>query len=250
MSERGPTTRPSDAPLDWPTQTHWSVVLAAGDSASPGALQALEELCRAYRYPVYVYVRRCGYAVADAQDLTQAFFLHLLDSKTLAAATPRRGRFRTFLLACLDHFIVSQWRRENALKRGGRVTFVSWEQDGAEQQYQQDAVCELTPERMFDQSWACALLDRVLGQLEQELAQHGKDRLFDEIKDCLLDGVEAGSYKAIAGKLGTTEAAVKMTVLRLRRRYGELLRREIAHTVASPDEVEGELRHLFAVVSA
>ena len=244
------TSRAQHLPAaQWPTHTHWSVVLAAADPAAPGAHQALEQLCRVYWYPVYAYVRQRGNRRPDAEDLTQSFFLHLLETQALAAATPERGRFRAFLLASVDHFLVSEWRHANALKRGGGITFVSWDGLWAEARYQRELVCDLTPERLFDQSWADTLLQRVLDQLKGELAQAGESRFFDVAKQRLVGGVAAVPYADLAPQLGTTEVALKKTVQRLRERYGALLRREVAHTVASPDEIEDELRHLLAVVS-
>lgn len=174
----------------------------------------------------------------------------MLVSNGLTAAAPERGRFRAFLRGCVDRFIVSHWRQESALKRGGGVTFISWEQDRAELRYQQEAADEMDPARLFDRSWAETLLDRVLGQLEQDLAREGRAHLFEQLKDRLADDGDAAPYAELAQRLGLTETALKTTVHRFRRRYRELLRREIAHTVASSAEVEEELRHLLAVVSA
>ncbi len=224
--------------------------MAAGDPASPGAAAALEALCRAYWYPVYAYVRRCGQSAVEAEDLTQAFFLHLLTTNALVLATPQRGRFRVFLRTCVDHFIVTCWRRDHAVKRGGRVSFLSWEQDGSKHRYQEDALSPLTPEELFDRSWADTLLNRVLNQLEAELIAEGKTGLFERLKDRLLGDSDAPPCAELARALGTTEAALKMTVHRLRLRYRELLLQEIVHTVSSREEAEQELQHLLAVVSA
>ncbi len=234
---------------NWPTHTHWSVVLASADPAAPDARNALEALCRAYWYPVYSYVRRRGHARPDAEDLTQAFFLRLLETHALKAATPERGRFRAFLRASVDHFMVSEWRRENALKRGGGITFLSWEGLRAEDRYAREAVCELTPERLFERSWAYTLLQRSLDRLKGELAAADGASLFDALKGRLLGEVGAEPYADLAPRLGTTVSAVKKTVERLRGRYGEIVRREIAQTVASLDEIDDELRHLLVMVS-
>jgi len=234
----------------WPTHTHWSVVLAAADPAAPGARKALEDLCRAYWYPVYAYIRRRGYDRPDAEDLTQAFFLHLIETQALSAATPARGRFRAFLRTSVAYFLVSKWRHANALKRGGAITFVSWDGRGAEQRYQREAVCDLTPERLFERSWADTLLQRVLDQLKAELARAGEGPLFEATKQRLVGDAEAVPYADLAPRLGKTESALRKTVQRLRGRYGVILRREVAHTVASPNEVDDELRHLLTVVSA
>jgi RNA polymerase sigma-70 factor (ECF subfamily) len=225
-------------------------VLAAADPAAPRCREALEELCRAYWYSVYAYVRCRGQARPDAEDLTQAFFLRLLTTEALAAATPERGRFRAFLRASVNHFMVSEWRREHASKRGGGVMFLSWERDGAEDRYQTEGVDELTPERLFERSWADTLLQRVLDRLQEEMVREGKAALFEVLKDRLIDEVDAAPYAELALRLGTTEASLKMTVMRLRGRYREVLRREIAHTVASPDEIDDELRHLLTILRA
>ncbi len=234
---------------NWPTHTHWSVVLASADPAAPDARTALEALCRAYWYPVYAYVRRRGHARPDAEDLTQAFFLRLLETHALKAATPERGRFRAFLRASVDHFMVSEWRRENALKRGGGITFLSWEELRAEDRYAREVVCELTPERLFDRSWALTLLQRALDQVKRESAEQGRATLFEALKQRLLGEGETPPYAELAERLRTTVWVVQKTVQRLRDRYGEILRREVAHTVVSPADIADELRHLLIVVS-
>lgn len=248
MADPEPFEPQRAAPVEWPTHTHWSVVLAAAHPAAPGARAALEELCRAYWYPVYAYIRCRGHAPPDAEDLTQAFFLHLLTTEGLIGATPERGRFRGFLRTSVDHFMVSAWRRENASRRGGGVTFLSWEGDGAEDRYQTEEVDQLTPELLFERSWADTLLARVLGRLQEDLACQGKAHLFEALKDRLVDDVDAPPYAELARRLGTTEPTLKMTVVRLRGRYREVLQREIAHTVASPGEIDDELRHLLSVL--
>lgn len=225
------------------------MILAASDPAAPSAAAALEELCRAYWYPVYAYVRRAGQSAVEAEDLTQAFFLHLLTSNALALATPQRGRFRVFLRACVDRFIVTCWRHQHALKRGGEVAFLSWEQDAPEHRYREEATDPLTPEQLFDRSWADTLLNRVLDQLEGELIAEGKTALFERLKGRLTGDLDAAPYAELARELGATEAALKMIVHRLRQRYRALLLREIAHTVASREEAEQEVQHLLAAVS-
>ena len=237
-------------PAHWPSNTHWSIILTAADTTSPGAQHALEQLCRAYWYPVYAYVRHHGHARPDAEDLTQSFFKHLIESHALAAARPERGRFRAFVRVSLDHFVISEWRRETALKRGGGGTVLSWDGGWAEARYQREEVCELTPERLYERSWALTLLQRVLDSVKAELVAEGRGLLFTAIKDRLMGDPEAGSYAELARQVGAKESALKKTVQRLRHRYGQILRQEVAHTVASPDEVDDELRHLLAVVSA
>lgn len=250
MSQPAPAKDKRVGAFGWPTHTHWSVVLTAAEASSPDARSALEELCRTYWYPVYAYVRHRGHARPDAQDLTQDFFLHLLETHALTTVSPERGRFRAFLLASLDHWVISEWRRTQALKRGGGIVFLSWERDGAEARYLQEAVSDLSPERLFERSWAYTVLRRVLDQLQEELATDGKAAFFEAIKERLLGDGDAAPYADLARQLGTSEAGLKMAVRRLRERYHELLRREIAHTVVVPGDIEDELRHLLEIVSA
>jgi RNA polymerase sigma-70 factor (ECF subfamily) len=224
--------------------------LAARDPAAPGAQAALETLCAAYWYPVYAYLRRRGTAAPDAQDLTQSFFLHLLDSQMLGRVARERGRFRSFLRASVAHFLVDQWRRDQSQKRGGHVRFAGGDYELAERHYQAHGRAALSPDQLFDRAWALTLLDRVLDRLQAELAALGKGPLFEQLKDRLLDVGNAPSYAELAQRLGDSESNLRKTVSRLRRRYGELLRHEIAHTVASTDDTEEELRQLFAAVSA
>lgn len=250
MTDPEPTEEQSASAADWPTHTHWSVVLAARDPAAPGVQAALESLCESYWYPVYAYLRQRGSSPADAQDLTQSFFLHLLDSRMLRRVTPEGGRFRSFLRVALEHFLVDQWRHDQARKRGGAVRFISWDTDWAEQHYQQHGLSALSPDRLFDRSWALTLLQRVLDRLQAELVNLGKASLFEHLKERLLDHGDSPPYAEIAQRLGASETSLRATVSRLRRRFGELLRHEIAHTVASRDDVEEEVRQLFAAVSA
>lgn len=249
MADLEPSEASGAQSAQWPAQTHWSVVLAAAHPAAPGAREALEALCRAYWYPVYAYVRSRGHARPDAEDLTQSFFLHLLETRGLATATPERGRFRAFLRASVDHFVIGEWRRDHALKRGGGITLLPWEELCAEDRYSREAVCDLTPERLFERSWAYTLLQRSLNHLRAEFAVDGRASLFNALKDRLLGEVGADPYAHLAGELGTTVPALKKTVERLRTRYGEIVRREIAQTVASAADIEDELRHLWVTVS-
>ena len=227
------------------TTTHWSVVLSAGRDTSTQASDALAKLCRTYWWPLYVFVRRQGYSSHDAQDLTQAFFARLLEKNYLSAVDPRKGRFRSFLLAALGHFLAKEWRRARAQKRGGEFTFVSTD---AEQQYLQVPASNLSPEQLFEQQWAMTLLDQTLARLYEEFVASGKGALFGKLKIFLTGERQAASYSDLAARLGMTEAALKMAVSRMRQRYGELLRAEIANTVASPGEIDDELRALFAAL--
>jgi len=226
--------------------THWSVVLTAGRSDVPQARDALEKLCQTYWYPLYVYVRRRGYIPADAEDLTQAFFAWLLERDWLEGADRRRGRFRSFLLTSFSHFLANEWDKARMQKRGGgRV--VSMPFDSADTPCLREPVDQFTPEQSFEWRWALALLDQVLNRLAAEFVQDGRRELFELLKPCLLG--EAQPYAMLASKLAMTEGSVKVAVHRLRRRYRQLLRDEIAHTVEKPEEVEEELRYLFAVLA-
>jgi RNA polymerase sigma-70 factor (ECF subfamily) len=230
------------------TTTHWSVVLAAKDNASPVADEALAQLCRAYWYPLYAFIRRRGHGPDDAQDLTQEFFYRLLDKHYLSAVDHRKGRFRTFLLAAVEHFLANEWRRSQTQRRGGGQQIVSIDDD-AEQRYTNEPATELSPERIYEQRWALAFLEQVLGRLRVEFAGAGKGATFESLKVFLTGDRPPVSYAELASLLVTTEAAVKMAVSRMRQRYGELLRQEIANTVSSPDEVEDELRALMSALS-
>jgi RNA polymerase sigma factor (sigma-70 family) len=229
--------------------THWSVVLATADDDSPQAAAALEQLCRSYWYPVYVYVRRRGYTAEDAQDLTQQFFALLLRKGCFQLADPRRGRFRTFLLHLLGHFVINEWKRGQRLKRGGGVDCLSLDDQDPEQRYAHEPVTALTPERAYEKRWAMTLLDRVLASLRQEYTAAGSATVFDELAG-LLWGKDTGvSYAQIGERLNMSEGAVRGAMHRLRERYRGRLRAEVAHTVADPGEVEAELRYLIQVVS-
>ncbi len=231
------------------TTTHWSVVLTAqGDT--PASAAALEQLCRAYWYPLYAHVRHQGYSPEDAQDLTQSFFLHLLLRKPFAGVHPEKGRFRSFLLAALTHFLADQRDHDLAQKRGGGRAVVSMDADGAEARYWQEPVDDRSPARLFERRWAVALLEQVLLHLEQDYTETGRAEVFQHLKPFLVEGSKAKSYAAVAAETGLSEEAVKKAVQRLRWRYGRLFREEVAHTVADPAEVEQELCYLRQVMTA
>jgi RNA polymerase sigma factor (sigma-70 family) len=229
--------------------THWSVVLAATRSDTTRAQAALARLCQTYWYPLYAYVRRRGYEAHDAQDLTQEFFARLLEQKWLAQADRERGRFRTFLLSAMGHFLANEWDKARTQKRGGHVEIVPLQLGSAETRYGQEPADPLTPEQCFDRRWALALLEEVLNALRQEHIAAGTEQLFEALKPCLIGDRQAQPYAVLGTQLGMTEGAVKVAVHRLRQRYRQLLREEIAQTVASPEEVNGEMRHLFAVLA-
>ena len=229
--------------------THWSVVLAAADSHSPQANEALEELCRTYWYPLYAFVRRQGHSPEDAQDLTQAFFAHLLSQDFLRNVAPEKGLFRSFLLACLKHFLADEWKKAHRTIRGGDQPHLALDSQSAEDRYRLEPVDRMDAESLYERRWALTLLERVLARLREQSTATGKEKTFDALQGFLLgeEGVE--TYAQTAAKLGLTEGAVKVAVHRLREGYRGLFRKEIARTVADPKEIEEEMRHLFAVIS-
>lgn len=223
--------------------TRWSVVLAAAARRAPDSDAALAALCEAYWYPVYAYLRRDRHSVDDAQDLTQAFFARLLEKNWLEAATPERGRFRSFLLASLKHFVANERDRTRALKRGGGLPMLPL--DTGEEQYREPQD-DTTPETLFNRAWAQTLFDRVLARLQEELRQAGKAKLFNELQSHLTDEDEAGSYRDAAGRLGMSEGAVRVAVHRLRRRFRDLLRAEVADGVTLELAIDDEVRYVSA----
>jgi RNA polymerase sigma factor (sigma-70 family) len=229
--------------------TRWSVVVAAQCRDSPGAAQALEHLCQAYWYPLYAHVRRAGHSPADAEDLTQAFFARLLAKDWLAVAERERGRFRSFLLGALKHFLANEWDKARAQKRGGHLQIVSLDAPAGEDRLQHEAVAAGSPDREFDRRWVLALLDTVLGRLADEYRAAGKATQFERLKPALGGDRSEVDYALLSQELAMSEGAARVAVHRLRQRYRELLRDEIAQTVATADEVETELRHLFAALS-
>jgi len=228
--------------------THWSVVLAAGSPSSDESRGALAELCGLYWYPLYAYVRRRGRGAEEAQDLTQSFFARLIEKRAVQAADPRRGRFRSFLLGSLKHFLANEWDRSRAAKRGGGRTVLSLDVEDAEHRYRLEPADDVTAEKLFERRWALTLLDLVLGRLRGQYVRDGKERVFDGLKGFLGGAGEGGGYREKGEQLGMTESAVKVAVHRLRRRYRDLLRERIAQTVASPEDVDDEIRHLFAAI--
>ena len=231
------------------TTTRWSIVLAAAHDSRPQAREALAALCETYWFPLYYYVRRRGYRADETQDLTQAFFATLLEKEYLDRADPGRGRFRSFLLASLNHFLANEWDRARAQKRGGGKV-ISMDVADAESRYSLEPADNLTAETLFERQWAMTLLDQVLTELREELARGGKQPLFDRLKGFLGGGAPGASYGQVAAELGMTEGAVKTAVHRLRRHYRRLLRARIAQTVASAEEIDDEIRHLFAALGA
>jgi len=223
--------------------THWSIVVSAGGHGGAEVGRALATLCENYWFPLYAFVRRAGYSAEDAQDLTQEFFARLLAKNYLAVADPQRGRFRSFLLGAMKHFLSDEWDRAHAQKRGGSRTVVSLDSLDAETRYRLEPASDLTPEKLFEKQWALALLEQVLSRLQAELVSEGKSALFEALKDTLT-GVRSLTCAAIGAELGMSEGAVKVAAHRMRRRYRALLREEIAQTLASPDEISEEIRYL------
>jgi RNA polymerase sigma-70 factor (ECF subfamily) len=229
--------------------THWSVVLAAADVATPQSANALETLCRAYWYPLYAHIRRRGYEAHAAQDLTQAFFEHLLANHSLGAVDRAKGKFRSFLLACLANFLAREWRDGHTLKRGGAVTFLSFDPARDEDRFAADASRDGSQETEFDRAWAKSVLEQALDRLERESTETGKAMQFAALKPFLLAPVLNGGYDAAAQALGMTPHAVGTAVMRLRRRFRDVVRDAVAHTVATPLELEEELRYFRQLLS-
>jgi RNA polymerase sigma-70 factor (ECF subfamily) len=228
--------------------THWSLVLAAGKDASASAEEALTSLCQTYWYPLYAYVRRQGHQPDDAQDLTQAFFARLLEKHYLQSADPERGRFRSFLLTAFRRFLSKERDRERTKRRGGGMKLLPLDFEAGEKRYSLEPAHEVTAEKIYEQRWALTLLDRVFARLRDECGKAGKQQDFNWLKVYLTGEAGTPSYQEVAAEIEMTEGAVKVAVHRLRRRYRELVREEIAQTVAGPEEIEEELRHLFAAL--
>lgn len=237
----------SDSPRYFLT-THWTVVLQAGDDSSPDAAQALERLCQTYWYPLYVVVRRRGYSPEDAQDLTQEFFARFLEHKYMALADRSRGKFRTFLLRSLEHFLINEWNRTTAVKRGGTHQVLSWDEHEAERRYSLEPADKASPDKLFEKRWAMSLLNEVMGSLRKEYSVPGKRELFEGLKLSVWGEPTESTYQEIGAQLGMAEGAVKVAAHRLRQRYRELLRTEVARTVSSSAEVDDELRYLAAAL--
>ncbi|HEX7569430.1 MAG TPA: sigma-70 family RNA polymerase sigma factor [Verrucomicrobiae bacterium] len=229
--------------------THWSLVLSARDKTSPQSADALEKLCRTYWFPIYAFVRRQGHSPHDAQDLTQEFFARLLEKKQLAGVDPAKGRFRSFLLASLKHFLANEWDKTKAQKRGGGQILIPIDVATAETSCGIEPADHLTAENIFERRWALTLLEQVLRRLRAEYVRDGRENLFEQLKPTLTEVSRSVRYAEIGARLGTTEGAIKAAVHRLRQRYREVLRAEIADTVASPGEVEDEIRNLFAALA-
>lgn len=238
----------SAKPRDYFATTQWTQVLHAGRSDSTSAREALGQLCQIYWYPLYAYARRRGNSPADAEDLTQGFFARLLELNSLAAVRREKGKFRSFLLASLNHYLSDEWDRARAQKRGhGRV--ISLDANLAEERFSHEPADALTPEKLFEKKWAMTLLESVVQKLRGEHESAGKGALFTALKFSIAGDPGAESYAELASQLGMSETTLRVTIHRLRQRYRQLLRDEIARTVASEAEVDGEIRHLFAALA-
>lgn len=229
--------------------TRWTVVRNAGQPDNALAQEALTRLCETYWYPLYAFVRRGGRSPEDAQDLTQEFFAQLLAHHWVARADPRKGRFRSFLLMVLKRFLAKEWEKARTLKRGGPIPPISLPLDTAENRYSREPSDTRTPEQVFEKQWALILLETVLQRLRLEYQEAGKGRLFERLESCLVGSRETQPYASLARELAMTEGAVKAAVFRLRERYRDYMKEEIAQTVATPAEVDEELRHLCRVLA-
>jgi RNA polymerase sigma factor (sigma-70 family) len=229
--------------------THWTVVLAAARSVeSSRTAEAMTELCRTYWYPLYAFLRRRGHETHEAEDLTQDFFAHLLGRAFLANVDRAKGKFRSFLLASLKHFLSDQRDRASAQKRGGGQAMISLDGLDAEARYRLEPAQDITPEKMFEKQWALSVLEKVLSRLDTELAAEGKATLFEALKETLTGG-RSGRFAMIGAELGMTEGAVKTAAHRLRQRYRALIREEIGQTVGGAEEIEDEVRYLLSCLA-
>ncbi len=227
--------------------THWSQVVLAANHHSPGSAQALEKLCRAYWPPLYCYLRRDGKSPHEAEDLTQGFFAELLERNSLAVAASERGRFRNFLLTALKNFVVNEWRSQHAQKRGGQFKILSLDAETTEGYYIAEPGDHLTPEILFDKHWALRVIERVMDRLRIEYATIGKGELFEDLK-AFLAAKKGTPHADLAVKHGITASAIGVAIHRLRQRYAELLREEIATTVNDRSEIDDEIRYLIAAL--
>lgn len=229
--------------------TSWTKVLAAREAPSTEGRQALEALCRVYWYPLYVFVRRQGHDADESRDLTQAYFAELLEKGYLEDYDPARGRFRVFLKASVKHFLSKQREKAQSWKRGGRAEVFSLDAQEVEGRYRFEPVDRLTPEEIFERRWALTVLERALAQLRREQAEAGRGKEFERLEGFLTGQETKAPYSEVAAELSTSEAAIKTTVHRLRQRFGQLLRGEIAETVSSPEEVDDEVKYLLGVIA-
>jgi len=244
-----PGRKPEPAPSGVFATTHWSVVLQAGEAHSSQSATALEKLCRTYWCPLYAFIRRQGRTDEDAKDLTQQFFSQLLERRDFQNVDARKGKFRTFLLASLMHFLSNERDYNRAAKRGGGKLALSLDTFTAEQFHRMEPASDLSPDKLFDQRWAITLLEEAVSQLRVEMLVAGKTAQFEELKTFLTNEPGDGEYLAVGRRLECSSQSVAVMVHRMRQRYRELVRAEVAHTVSSPLEVEEEMRHLYAALN-
>ena len=233
----------------WFVTTHWSVVLSARDQTSPRSGEALEALCRAYWHPLYAFVRRQGHGPHEAEDLTQDFFARLLQKDYLEPVAREKGKFRTFLLVAIKRFLANEWDRAHALKRGGGQMAIPLDTATAERCYQIEPAVGLSPDILFERRWALTLLDKTMTRLQGEFVRAGKSGDFEKLKAFLTAEKGVAPYAEVAVRAGMSEGSLRVAVHRLRRRFRAIFREEIAHTVASPEEIDEEVRYLLGVLS-
>lgn len=250
MTSESSTPSPAAPRSDIFVTTRWTVVLSAGRKSSPQSDRALGELCQTYWYPLYAYVRRQGHTKEDAEDLVQAFFARFLEKNYLEGLSAERGKFRAFLLASLKHFLANEWDKSQRQKRGGGAQHLSLDWQSADERFQLDPPDPSSPDKTFDREWAVALLERVVTRLHDECMADGKEKLFEQTKGYLMVGEKAIPYAEAARTLEMDEGAIRVAVHRLRKRYRELLRDEIAQTLDDPAQVADELRSLQAALAA
>jgi RNA polymerase sigma factor (sigma-70 family) len=224
--------------------TRWSVVLAARQDPSPQSAAALEAICQAYWYPLYAYIRRCGHSPHDAQDLTQEFFTRLLEKRWLDSADREKGKLRTFLIVAVNRFMTNEWRRASAQKRGAHHTHVPMDTAFAESRYAADTSSTLPAEGLFEQQWALTLIDLTMRRLRDEFERAGKLDDFATMKSCLMAEHGSIGYSSVAAQLGLSEGAARVAVHRLRKRFREIYREEIAQTLSEGADLNEELQHL------
>ncbi|MEQ9408217.1 MAG: sigma-70 family RNA polymerase sigma factor [Fuerstiella sp.] len=247
MDSREPSRSLKRSEAEFAT-TQWSLVLAAGEQGTEKSSRALEKLCRGYWPPLYAYARRRAVSIHEAQDLTQAFFERVLEQNYLADATPERGRFRAFLITAFKHFLANEWDRQTALKRGGKVRRLSLDFDSDRHAGRIETAHSETPDQIYERQWTLTLLDRVIQRLQREQERAGRGAEFHRLKHFII-GQSGESYAQAAADLGMNESAARMAASRMRQWYRQLLRDEIAQTVASPDDVDDEIQHMFAILS-
>jgi RNA polymerase sigma-70 factor (ECF subfamily) len=249
MKDARTTASPKSAQAGWFPTTRWTTVLAISGSDSHLAEQALATLCQIYWYPLYAYARAQAHTPEAAEDLTQAFFVRLLERRDLHHADRQKGRFRSYLLAAFRHFLADEFDKTTALKRGGGQIFISIDAQTAEERFQLEPVDALSPDKIYERRWALTVLDEALTRLKADYDETGKTQLYCALEGLLTRDGQQASYAAIGRRLGLSESAVKSALHRLRQRHRELIREEVAQTVGTSQEVDDEVRHLIAVLS-